>query len=323
MFRAAEQDDPFFFDAAGFNRFLNGRGLSDGTTATNTSLPASDRPYPSGTSNGGAGDGPDANPFGFDSETPDYNAPNFFANANTMAIVLELPSARLTGPATDSVSGDPVLGFWGRTEVGGVQQDRTGRPAINTALIPPVPRGSNFPADGSALNRFDIRNAFNAGHPRDDRADFADDMVSVLRAVYPIGTNPNVPNQAEIVASLLLPDILVYRPTSDAGFFGDTVGTLGNPDFFLAGGRKLSDDIISTEVSILTDPDTPFDLGGTNLAPLITTQNVADDNGFRITDGSMILPGNPNAGMTRSIAFPYIGARNANPSNVPGGNPPP
>ena len=69
----------------------------------------------------------------------------------------------------------------------------------------------------------DVRNAFNAGHPRDDRANFRDDMVSVLTAFYPAGRPGGVPNaaQAGVVANLLLPDILVFDPTSTAGFFGD------------------------------------------------------------------------------------------------------
>ena len=317
MFRAAEQDDPFFFDVAAFNRFLNGGGLSNGTAADNTA-----GKYPSGTSNGGAGDGADSGALGFDSETGDYNGVNFFANANTLSIVMEIPSAKLTGTATDSVSNAPYIGYWGRTEANGVQLDRMGRPAINTAVIPPVPRGSNFPADGSALNRFDVRTQFNQGHPRDDRANFADDVTSVLAAVYPIGQN----GQAPTVAGLLLPDILVYRPSSNAGFFNDTVGTLGQPGFFLAGGRKLSDDIISTEVAILTDPDSPFNLdGGANLPPLVATQNVRDDNGQKLTDGSVDKPvaqGGMGTGQRASL-FPYIGARNANPSSVPGGNPAP
>jgi hypothetical protein len=151
-------------------------------------------------------------------------------------------------------------------------------------------------------------------------------MTSVLAAVYPIGrADFGAPaGQAATVASLLLPDILVYDPTSSAGFFGDTVGTLGQPNFFLAGGRKLSDDIISTELAVLSDPDTPFNLdGGVNQTPLIATQNVADDNGLNLKDGSVVGPGTVLAGTQREAVFPYIGAPNPNPSSVPGGNPPP
>ena len=317
MFRAAEQDDPFFFDSSAFSKFLNGGGLSSGTTANNTA-----GKYPSGTSNGGAGDGPDAGAFGFDAgEIPDYNGPNFFAKANTLSITFELPSAVLAGlPVGASLTPEmnPV-GYWGRTEANGVQFDRMGRPAINTALIPAVPRGSNFPADGSALNRIDVRDAFNTGHPKDDRANYFDGMVAVLKAVYPAG-NPANAGQAEAVANLLLPDMLIYDPTRSAGFFSDLVVQNGN--LFLAGGRKLSDDIISTELFVLTDPDlpqflldngtTPVPVGGP-LAPLVVTQNVADDNGLNLKDGSKVGPGTALAGMQRAAVFPYIGAPSAPP----------
>ena len=257
---------------------------------------------------------------GFDpGETPDYNAPNFFASANTLAIILELPSAVLAGLAagTALTPEQNAIGFWGRTEANGVQLDRMGRPAINTALIPPVPRGSNFPIGGTGdQNRQDRRNAFNAGHPQDDRANFRADMVSVLTAVYPAG-GPANPGQAASVANLLLPDILVYDPTSTAGFFGTSSRSAsGNP--FLAGGRKLSDDIISTELAVLTDADLPFNGAAT---PPIVTQNVADDNGLNLTDGSIGGPGNPMAGMARRHVPLHRGA-NPNPTGVPGGNPP-
>ena len=43
----------------------------------------------------------------------------------------------------------------------------------------------------------------------------------------------------------------------------------------------------------------------------IPTDNVGDDNGLRVTDGSV----DPVSGKTRAIAFPYIGA----PNSAPGG----
>lgn len=316
LLRAAEQADPFFFDANGFNSRTDPKALLNHNTAVEAVV-AGD--YPRGTSPNGFGPG----------STPNYDAQSFFAGANTLALVLELPSAALTGAAVDSVSAAPYLGYWGRAEVGGVQTDRMGRPAINTALIPAVPRGINFPADGSTPTRVDMRDAFNAGHPRDDRANFADDVANVLAAFYPIGRPTNGANpatdlaQAQVVATLLVPDILVYRPSSTAGFFGDTVGTLGNPDFFLAGGRKFSDNIIDTEIQVLTDRDSPFNLdGGANDAPALMTQNVRDHNGQNLPDGSVDKPvaqGGMGTGQ-RPIMFPYIGAPYANPAPVP--NPP-
>ncbi len=294
MFRAAEQDDPFFFDAAGFTSLLNNPTAVQGVV---------DGEYPRGTSPNGFGPG----------STPNFDAPNFFGpSVNTLAMILELPSARLTAP------GNNAIGVWGRTELNGVQVDRMGRPAINTALIPPVPRGADFPIGGTAdLNRQDVRNAFNAGHPRDDRANFRDDMVSVLTAFYPAGRPGGVPNaaQAAVLANLLLPDILVFDVTRTAGFGGAVVMSGGNT--FLANGRKLSDDIISTELAVLTDDDLPAAFGGGPNQPALVTQNVRDDNGLNLTDGSLVGPGSPSTGMTRTAAFPYIGARNTNPTGAP------
>jgi len=296
QFRADEFDDPFFFDATGFGSFL----LNNPTAVQGVV----DGEYPRGTSPNGFGPG----------STPNYNAPNFFAGANTLSMVLELPSSRLTGPAGDAI------GVWARTELNGVQLDRTARPAINTALIPPVPRGAGFPIGGSpALNRQDVRTLFNQGHPRDDRATFGDDMVSVLTAFYPAGRPGGTPSagQAQVVANLLLPDLLVYRPSSAAGFFGD-LATVNNITF-LAGGRKPSDDIISTEIQVLTDDDLPADLGGGANQPALFTQNVRDDNGQNLFDGSIDRPiaqGGQGTGQ-RPAMFPYLGEPNSPPAGAP------
>jgi streptogramin lyase len=293
-FRAAEQDDPFFFDATGFKEMLDNPG---GTAVSGVVAGV----FPRGTSPNGFGPG----------STPNYDAPNLFGpNINTLSIILELPGAKLTGPAGNAI------GLWGRTEFNGVQADRMGRPAINTALIPPVPRGTDFPIGGTGdQNRQDRRNAFNAGHPRDDRANFTSDMVSVLTAYYPAGRPGGNPNaaQAAIVASLLLPDILVADVTSGAGFGGQLVTANGTT--FLGGGRKLSDDIISTELAVLTDDDLPAGLGGGPNPPAIVSQNVRDDNGLNLTDGSINPPapqgtGAAGTGTQRAAVFPYIGARN-------------
>lgn len=299
LFRAGEQDDPFFFDAGGFSSLLNSPTAVEGVVAGR---------FPRGTSPNGFGPG----------STPNYDAPNFFGpSVNTLSMILELPSARLTRP------GSNVIGVWGRTELNGVQLDRMGRPGINTALIPPVPRGTDFPPDPNGLpNRNDVRNAFNAGHPRNDRAEFLDDMVSVLTAFYPAGRPGGVPNaaQATVVANLLLPDFLVFDVTNSAGFFGQLVTVNGTT--FLAGGRKLSDDVISTEIAVLTDDDLPAALGGGPNPPALVTQNVRDDNFLNLTDGSFDPPaprghGAPGTGTQRPIAFPYIGTRNSNPSGAP------
>ncbi|MBI1915286.1 MAG: DUF4331 family protein [Planctomycetes bacterium] len=307
MFRAAEQDDSFLFDAGGFNLLLN-------RPTALTAIQAGQ--YPGGTSPNGFGPG----------STPNFDAPNFFGpNANTLAIVLEVPSKVLTAP------GSNVVGFWGATNLNDVQIDRMGRPAINTALIPPVPRGTNFPilqpGPGVPQNRVDRRNAFNAGHPRNDRTNFRADMISVLTAFYPAGRPGGNPSaaQAGVLADLLLPDILIFDTTSAAGF-GAPLTVAGTT--YLGNGRKLSDDVISTELSVLTDDDLPAAFGGGPNPPTTVTQNVKDDNGQNLMDGSTEPPppqgnGAAGTGTVRAAKFPYIGARNANPKPVPGNPPPP
>jgi hypothetical protein len=79
---------------------------------------------------------------------------------------------------------------------------------------------------------------------------------------------------------------------------------------------------------VLTDDDLPAALGGGPNAPAVVTQNVRDDNGLNLKDGS-INPATPagtgaaGTGTQREAVFPYIGARNANPTPVPGNPPPP
>ena len=254
MFRAAIQDDPFFFDAGAFSTFAStGAGF----------------PRPVGA------------------------AKNFFGpNGNTMAIVLEIPSVRIAPNNT-------IIGVFITSTKNNVQVDRMGRPAINTALIPPLPRNN--------LTRGERRNAFNAGIPRNDVRDFRADMKSILTGVF-----GETSGTADIVTSLLLPDLLKFQIGNPNGFGTVLPGTI------LGNGRRLSDDVIDVELSVITDPDFPAGLGGGPLPPTITTDNVGDDNGLKVTDGSV----DPVSGMTRAIAFPYIGAANV-PLNGPGTGPNP
>jgi hypothetical protein len=73
----------------------------------------------------------------------------------------------------------------------------------------------------------------------------------------------------------------------------------------LGNGRQFRDDVVDIDFNLLTNGAIP-------------TDNVGDDNGFRITDGSI----DPVSGKSRSIAFPYIGAANL-PLNGPGTGPNP
>jgi hypothetical protein len=107
------------------------------------------------------------------------------------------------------------IGVWATTSRDGRQIDRMGRPAINTALIPS-----------------DRKDAFNVGAPADDPAAFGD----VVRA-----TITQLSGDAAYAASLtdvLLPDVLTVDTSSAAGFLN---------------GRKLADDVIDAELSLLTN----------------------------------------------------------------------
>jgi hypothetical protein len=242
MFRAAVQDDPFFFDSGGFSTFI------ENGTAT--------FPRAVGT------------------------AHNFFGpSSNLLAMTFELPTKSLL-----SSPSNPNVGVFATTSMNGVQQDRMGRPAINTALIPPIPR--------SNTSRGDRRNAFNAGLPRNDVRDFQADMLSTLTSFYgrPRNTSANPPlTSADGIANFLLPDILTFNTTT--AFTTNELDSNGFPN-----GRRLRDAVIHFELNLLTNG-------------AITTDNVNDDNGDLITDGTMRANGT-----FRPIAFPYIGAPNANPT---------
>jgi len=216
---------------------------------------------------------------------PVGQAKNFFGpNVNTFAAIIEIPSTRLSAGAND------IIGVWATISKNGTQLDRMGRPAVNTALIPPVPRNN--------LARGERRTAFNTGLPRNDRKDFKADMMSVL-------ANPNFyfkqtatdKFNPDNTSNSLLPDMLVFQIGNTAGYGNFVGGMLGN-------GRKLTDAVIHTTLAVLTNG-------------AATTDNVDDDNGFRVTDGTT-GPG----GKKRAIAFPYIGAANL-PLNGPGTGPNP
>lgn len=198
-------------------------------------------------------------PPGFVYPRPIGTARNFFGpNVNLLAMILELPSSTFGGNGAN-------IGYWGRTEVNGVQVDRMGRPGINTVLIPPVPRNN--------LTRGERRNAFNAGIPSNDRRDFKADMVSVLMGFF--GRNAT---DADGLSNFLLPDILTFQVGNASGF---------------PNGRRLRDDVIDIELGLLTNG-------------AITTDNVPDDNGTRITDGNM----------GTVAAFPYVGPPNNPPQGL-------
>ena len=147
-----------------------------------------------------------------------------FANHDTSAIVLEVPSTQLQDGANTNI------GVWSRTLVGGNQVDRKGRPAINTALIP-----SN------------MKTAFNAGAPADDVANFSDEATAAITSLS------DAANAAALVP-ILLPDILAFD-TSDAGGFlngrglaDDVIDAELN---LLSAGAVMSDGVDANDVAFL------------------------------------------------------------------------
>lgn len=251
LFRAGNHDTPEFFDQAGWD-----------TLATT----GSGFPRAPGTAH-------------------DFYGPN----ANSLAIVFELPSVRI--PVSSS-NPNKIIAVWARTIADGGRRDREGRPFVNTGMIPKMPRTSTAP---------ERRDAFNVALPQNDRADFRSDMVSVLTNTG--GPYKRTNADAGFLADAFLPDGLMFQVGNPNGY-GTTIGP--GPGFFtgpfpggqlLGNGRRFADDVHDTTLNLLTNGAVPSD-------------NVGDDNGLRVTDGSV----DPVSGMTRAIAFPYIGLASASPS---------
>jgi hypothetical protein len=257
-FIVGDFDDPFFFDSQGFTNFVK--------DPTNPANPFP-RPKP-------------ADPL----HPKPTDAKNFFGpNGNTLAVTLEVPTTKLT------TANPPLLGVWATSAINGTQVDRMGRPAINTTLIPPVPRNDT--------TRGERRTAFNQGAPATDVANFRADMIYVLTSPKWIFSSANDATRAAALVDSalgatiigpntgLLPDVLTVDLTK---LFTDP--TNGFPN-----GRRYRDDTVNISLQII--------LNNPNFS-----ENVPEDNGTRITDG---LEGS-------IIAFPYIGR-----PNIPPGGPNP
>jgi hypothetical protein len=113
------------------------------------------------------------------------------------------------------------VGVWGRTLVGGNQADRMGRPAINTALI------------ASAR-----KDDFNLGLPVNDPANFGAEVRARIEAL-----NGGNATHAANTAGVLLPDVLTFDTANAGGFLN---------------GRRLADDVIDAELTLLTNSATPI-----------------------------------------------------------------
>ncbi len=157
-----------------------------------------------------------------------FTGSDFFIDKNVFGMVLEVPSSAL--------GTNPSVGVWGRTAVeqngSFVPIDRMGRPAINTVF-----------------NHGDAKNVFNQQEPTQDRANFLTSFVSTLETLSSLqgsqGTYTTA--QATAIADILLPDILTFDDSSSAGFLN---------------GRKLTDDVIDTELNLVTHGAVTTDMVG-------------------------------------------------------------
>jgi len=153
---------------------------------------------------------------------------DFFAELNTLGIVLEMP---------DDLLGEQI-NVWATTSRKksngkSVQVDRMGRPAINTVVN----------SSGPVVNApSEAKNVFNAGIPADDATDFTAAVVAGLQAYSSLDSEGSYSDEAAAaLAGVLLPDYITYDTTSPAA------GPLN--------GRALADDVIDIELRIVTGGD--------------------------------------------------------------------
>jgi hypothetical protein len=182
---------------------------------------------------------------------------DFFANRNVSSIVVELPSRLLTAGSTN-------IGVWGSTDVPDAQIDRMGRPAIATVFIPNNP----IPPDRVSDGKPSAKSAYNHTRPVDDQAMWRSEVIDTLTTLFSLNdaTDPNPGNDAgqiQALANFLLPDILTVDTSSSAGF---------------PNGRRLNDDVIDTELGLITEG-------------AVTTDCVPTDNTLL---GGFPYLGNPN-----------------------------
>jgi hypothetical protein len=167
-----------------------------------------------------------------------FTGTDTFAGTNVSSIALWIPNALLGGTGRH-------IGVWAATSLptstGYVQVDRMGRPAINTVF-----NGLHAPTT-STLNNAE-KEAFNRLNPSADRAVTSDNVVAVLGAIDNVLETNSAPNYSDAqingIANVLLPDTLTFQVGNSAGFLN---------------GRKLADDVINAEFSLLTDGNVTSD----------------------------------------------------------------
>lgn len=161
-----------------------------------------------------------------------FTGTDTFAGTNVSSIALWVPNRFIGGTGHN-------IGIWAATSlhssIGYTQVDRMGRPAINTVF-----NGLHTPLS-STLNNAE-KEAFNRLNPTADRAVARDNVIAVLGAIDNVLVANSAAHytaaQMSGIANVLLPDILTFQVGNASGFLN---------------GRKLSDDVINAEFSLLTD----------------------------------------------------------------------
>lgn len=155
---------------------------------------------------------------------------DFFSALNTNAIVLKVPNSLLF---------DGQVKIWGSTTSldGSVQYDRMARPAINTVF-------NGFKKVFNSGDNED-KNEFNAiknpqDDPTTDGGKFRKNVITVLEEFSSLSGTPYTDAEAAGLADVLLPDTLPYDVSK-----GDTTDGVFN-------GRSLKDDVIDTELNVVT-----------------------------------------------------------------------
>jgi hypothetical protein len=137
-----------------------------------------------------------------------------------------------------------------------------GRPAINTVFIPNNP----FPPDRVVDGKSSKKTTFNHGQPSADVSSWTSEVVDTLQTTFSLnneggalgGTDDPSDDAAQIsgLAGVLLPDILTVDVSNPAGFLN---------------GRKPADDVIDTELGLVTEGFVTTDCVGSNDAAFPTT----------------------------------------------------
>lgn len=151
-----------------------------------------------------------------------FTGTDTFAGTNVSSIAIEVPNIRLGGTGR-------TIGVWATVlePVHGVYQqvERMGRPAINTVF-------NNTAAEKEAANRL---------RPSDDRAFDRANVIATFTAIDHVlevnGASNYTPGEIAGLANVLTPDTLTLKLGAGAGFLN---------------GRRLADDVINAEFSLLT-----------------------------------------------------------------------